>query len=60
MLEIIETIYSPDRAVCIQPTIVKEYANGVKIIEYHWRGAEYAYIEDIGKPCTITNFEGKL
>ncbi len=44
MTEITETVFIPEREIWIQPTIVKEYSDGTKIIEYHWQGAEYAHI----------------
>ena len=44
MIEITETVFIPEREIWIQPTIVKEYSDGTKIIEYHWQGAEYAHI----------------
>lgn len=44
MFEITETIFIPEREIFIQPTTIKEFNGGSKLIEYHWQGAEYAHI----------------
>lgn len=44
MIEITKTIFAPEREIWIQPTIVKEFNDGSKLVEYNWQGAEYAHI----------------
>lgn len=43
-LHIITETIIPEREIWIQPTIVKEFNDGSKLIEYNWQGAEYAHI----------------